>query len=405
MTNIDDLKNEVFVALDDIPTIDTSSLSLLLLADTDHASQVVKDHIASLSFNTLAAIDIVNPITDGVERICLDNYDAVIIHYSIFILKDYFLDAKWRLMLSESTLVKAQIIQDEHRNVAHMIDRQEVLGIDLLFSSLSVDNMRKVYGHRERKDYEVDGKPIYGGRLRDNVITISCLPGYVLPYMLEFSAPELDDREFDIVYRGSSFSYEGGAFGLRKHNLVSNFNRVAADRSLRVNASNIPEDRISGKHWLAFLGSSRGALGLEGGSSLFDIEGDFYRTLLSQLSCQKQIDVDDFFKNLLHAFDYNVVHSTITPRIFEAIAAGTCNILLPGSYRGVLESGRHFFELKDDMSNYQDLVDFLANTSAQKDMVNTAKKEILSRVEYSASNYAAKVASAIQLVIEKKKTN
>ena len=91
MTNIDDLKNEVFVALDDIPTIDTSSLSFLLLADTDHASQVVKDHIASLSYNTLAAIDIVNPITDSVEPICLDNYDAVIIHYSIFILKDYLL--------------------------------------------------------------------------------------------------------------------------------------------------------------------------------------------------------------------------------------------------------------------------------------------------------------------------
>ena len=186
MTNIDDLKNEVFVALDDIPTVDTSSLSLLVLADTDHPSQVVKDHIASLSYNTLAAIDIVNPITDGVERICLDNYDAVIIHYSIFILKDYFLDAKWRLMLSESTLVKAQIIQDEHRNVAHMIDRQEVLGIDLLFSSLSVDNMRKVYGHRERKDSGNAGKPIYGGRLRDNVTTISVFQGMFCPICSNF---------------------------------------------------------------------------------------------------------------------------------------------------------------------------------------------------------------------------
>ena len=184
--------------------------------------------------------------------------------------------------------------------------------------------------------------------------------------------------------------------------MVSNFNRAAADRSLRVNASNIPEDRISGKHWLAFLGSSRGALGLEGGSSLFDIEGDFYRTLMSQLGSQKQIDVDDFLKICcMHLTTMSCIALLLRgflKQSLQALAIFCC----PAATGEFLESGRHFFELKDDMSNYQDLVDFLANTSAQKDMVNTAKKEILSRVEYSASNYAAKVASAIQLVIEKK---
>ena len=95
MTNIDDLQTEVFVSLGDIPSVDTSSLRLLVLADTDHTSQVVRDHIASLFLGTLSKADVVNPIIDVVDSICLENYDAVIIHYSIFILKDYYLDAKW----------------------------------------------------------------------------------------------------------------------------------------------------------------------------------------------------------------------------------------------------------------------------------------------------------------------
>ena len=156
MTNIDDLQTEVFVSLGDIPSVDTSSLRLLVLADTDHTSQVVRDHIASLFLGTLSKADVVNPIIDVVDSICLENYDAVIIHYSIFILKDYYLDAKWRLKLSESKLVKVQIIQDEHRNIAHMIDRQDLLGIDLLFSSLSVDNLKKVYGYRIRNEISDD---------------------------------------------------------------------------------------------------------------------------------------------------------------------------------------------------------------------------------------------------------
>ena len=83
------------------------------------------------------------------------------------------------------------------------------------------------------------------------------------------------------------------------------------------------------RHGKNFLLSSKAVLGAEGGASIFDFDGTVEKNQGVHVVKNPNADFEEVSKKILYPFEGNVVHQTITPRIFESIAFKNALLLLP----------------------------------------------------------------------------
>jgi len=346
-------------------------LRLLFLADSAHVANVVQDHISSIVQGSGHKVTLRNPIVDAAPASLDGDFDAVLVHYSIYILGDYYLPREWASCLRRFGGIKAQIIQDEHRSIDRMKRRMRELGIRLVFSSLDVENMRRVYG--------VGGPP--GGRY------CSTLPGYVPRRFRSLVAPPHSKRPFDIVYRGRTLPPHLGRDAQMKAGIGKLVAPIAARRGLLVDISSEEHDRIYGDAWERFLMSSRATLACEGGASIFDFDGGIARATERFIARNPGAEFEKIWREVLAPYEGNIVHRTITPKIFEAIATRTTLVLFPGRYRDILTPGRHFITLEPDGSNLDEVIDKLQKKDYVEEIADRAWREVLQRPELQFDAY------------------
>jgi hypothetical protein len=85
----------------------------------------------------------------------------------------------------------------------------------------------------------------------------------------------------------------------------------------------------------------------------------------------------------------------ISPRHLEAVMTRTCQVLVVGSYSGVLEPGRHYIPLQDDFSNLDAVLDQLADYDLTQRIADTAYQEIYLPGKYSTPAFAETVRKVI----------
>lgn len=351
-------------------------LKILFLADDQHVANVVVDHIQGFLEFSHHRYTVMNPIHDAAPAPdWLERFDVVLIHYSIYILGDYFLPEAWRALIEKFDGLKAQIIQDEHRSINAMSARMAEFGIAVVFSSLEPGTARKVYK----------------SPLLTRTSFFSCLPGYVAKNFFDFSPPPIADRPLHIVYRGRTLPAFLGRFAQEKFLIGEQMKRVAEKHNLEVDISSSEDVRIYGTAWPRFLMSGRATLGVEGGASIFDFDGSITQSVEHYRSEFPDADFEQIWHALLQQHEGNVVHRTLTPKLFEAIAAKTALILYPGRYRDILEPGRHYIELARDGSNTQEVVGMLRDSLLLQSLVNRAHEEVLSREDVAKRFYVERI--------------
>jgi hypothetical protein len=337
-------------------------LSILLLADDRHEANVVQDHISSIVLESRHNYKVVNPIyTDLSCRFLACTFDVILIHYSLFVLEKYYLSFKWRMYVEKFIGFKAQIIQDECRRIDAMQSSIASLGINVVFSSLAKGVVEKVYAEP----------------LLDDVDFISCLPGYIPEQLLNRSLPQIKDRPYVIIYRGRTLPPQYGRHGQDKYLIAKQMLEVSRKYGLHVDITADEESRIYGADWLSFMMSGRATLGVEGGSSIFDFDGHFEKCITAYLESKPDAEFDQIYEDMLVEHDGILVHKTITPKIFEAIASKTALVLYPGEYRGVLTMNKHYIPLLRDGSNVDDVVEKLLDVELLQKMVDDTYKEIV----------------------------
>jgi hypothetical protein len=347
-------------------------LRVLFLADDKHAANVVLDHVGGIAGLSAHDVRVVNPIHDSVDAaIYGPRFDVILIHYSIFILGDYFLPPPWRDYIQRDSRPKIQIIQDEHRHIERMKSAMANLGICGVLSSLSVENLAKVYG----------------GPLLPRTSFFSCLPGYISPAAHGTSTPRIADRPLDVVYRGRDLPFKLGRLAQEKELIGRNMKAIALAHGLSVDIEWLEGKRIYGEDWLKFLMSGRATLGVEGGATIFDFNDDLDRQIDEYRASHPGAGFEELWQVILAPYEGNVVHATITPKIFESIGLRTALILHPGHYRGVLEPGRHYVVLKPDGSNAADVVAKIRDTSYLQNLVDRTYDDIMHRPALQMSFY------------------
>ena len=358
-------------------------LNLLLLADDRHVANVVQDHIGAFALHSRHYVQVVNPIHANVAPGLIDPLpDAILIHYSIFILGDYYLPAPWREFVRAFPGAKAQIIQDEYRHINAMRARMAELGIGAVFSSLEVGNLPKVY----------EGEALQGTHF------YSCLPGYIADTFKTFAPPPIADRPLDVVYRGRELPFHNGRGVREKIDIGDQMIAIAAEHGLNVDLTSKEVARIYGRSWNDFLMSGRTTLGVEGGVSIFDFDDALDAASKAYVEAHPGAGFEEVWHAVLATYEGNIVHRTITPKHLEAIATKTAMVLYPGRYRGILEPHRHYIPLERDLSNAAEVVRLIRDTAYLQDLVDRTYAELIDRDDLSTRFYVRQVDTVLSQV-------
>lgn len=353
---------------------------VLLLANTSFGRHVVQDHIAAIRGYSRHRVTVVNPTELRLGwSVKWSNFDAVIIHYSICILFDKYLPPPLREFVRRFRGPKIQIIQDECRWVNRMTREIADLGINAVFSSLTLENLPRVYHHDCLR-----GVRFY-----------SSLPGYVAERYLDISVPRIADRRLHLVYRGQQLAPWYGKGAKEKHEIGKHALSMAAKFGLAADIKTREEDRVFGDGWVRHLTLGKAVLGTEGGVSVFDFDESAEKGAREYMALHPEASWDEVWERVVRPYEGNIVHRTITPRIFESILCRTALVLYPGDFRGHLEPWQHYIPLARDASNESEVARLLRDDSYLQKLVDRAHAHVVADPALQFAHYVAAIDVAI----------
>ena len=379
--NTVDDKNRRFFDLREVPRLfqqPARSLRVLLLADDKHPANAVQDHIRSFSEYSSHSIAIVNTrFVRSAANYDPDDFDVLVIHYSIFILEQTYFPAEWQHFVENFMGVVSVIHEDEYQRVNEFRAAFKKLGVAAVFSCLdSVDTLEKVYS----EELEIDSSFYF-----------CCLPGYIPNSIFNLNYPPISNRTFHIVYRGRTLPPELGRFAQEKKLIGDQMTEIARSHGLRCDISSNENERIYGESWPLFLMSGKAMLGVEGGASIFDFEGAVKASVADFRGSNPDASFDEIWNAVLAPYEGNVEFRTITPKFFEAIAAGTALVLYPGRYNDILVADRHYIPLERDGSNADEVVRKLLDDDYLQKMADRTRAEVLYNPELNTRFYIEQI--------------
>lgn len=348
-------------------------LSVLLLCDAarGHAATVL-DQIAAFRRYSRHRFAIFNPLRVARSRsLDLDEFDVVVIHYSIFVISDAHLAPSFREKLRAFRGPKIQLIQDDYRRIDEMAAMMRQLEIDVLYTLYPEREIHRVWGESRLPGVEVR----------------SYLAGYVSENLLAIPNRPIEERPIDIGYRGRVVPFWLGWLGQEKVWIGRGVLERAADYGLRCDIAWREEDRIYGRHWIEFLRSCKANLGTESGASITDFDGSVERAVKAYLVARPTADFLEVHREVLLPHEDNVRINVISPRIFEAAALGTGLILFPGEYSGIVEPWVHYLPLAKDFSNMAEVVEALRDLAGMKARLARARADLIDSGRFSFERF------------------
>jgi hypothetical protein len=164
-------------------------------------------------------------------------------------------------------------------------------------------------------------------------------------------------RTIDVGYRTVPAKPYLGRHAMLKAGLADAVAERAPSRGLRVDLSTRAEDTFYGDDWYRFLATCRYTVGVEGGASILDRDGSVQACVDAQ---PPGLTFDELEAKCFPGRDGELALFAISPRHLEACATRTVQILVEGSYSGVLQPGVHYLELKRDLSNLDAVLETVA---------------------------------------------
>lgn len=344
-------------------------LSILLLCDDNrnHAGTIL-DHISAFLKFSKHDVQIFNPRNlNGSFFLSLDEFDVVVIHYSLVIISNHYLAPSFRKKIHRFKGLKIQFIQDDYRWVDEMASMMRYLGIHILYTLVPASQIPRIW----------DETRLPG------VVKINTLAGYVPHSWTNLCPPPLRERPLDVVYRGRVLPYWLGRLGQDKVHIAQGFLQYAAPYGLKCDIGWQEQDRIYGQAWIDFLCSSKAVLGTESGASITDFDSSLEKRVDKYLAEHPDADFEEVHREILAPFEGNVPINVISPRIFEAVALRTALVLFPGEYSGVIQPWIHYIPLEKDFSNINEVVSKLRDIDFLNAMIERAYCDLINSGKYS----------------------
>lgn len=318
------------------------------------------------------------------EGFDFDAFDFMVIHYSIIPSLPGFLSGGLVERIRRFKGLKLQMIQDDFRMNSLLVRFIKQCGIDVVYTVAPPLAAKALYSDK------VPGLDVE-----------TYLTGYISNWLkLEEPIP-LRKRSYDVGYRGRKYPYWFGQPVIDKVELADVVAKKLARNGLRCNFSTREKDRVYGRAWVDFLRSCRAIFGMETDMHYVDRQGylhHWYDTM-EKLYGPKRWDGKEalqypFFKE--HAQPVPSPLAVIPPRVFETIAVRSANVLVEGQYSGIIEPWRHYIPLKKDLSNVNDVIRALRDTSLLIDVTSVAFAEIAQNRTYTYEGFADQIDGTIE---------
>lgn len=268
---------------------------------------------------------------------------------------------------------KVAIPQDDYIHTTALRDFIREFAVDRLLSCAPESEWRTIYGDL------VDGPTRF----------TRVLPGYLEPTTLrriDRLRPSVRERTIDIGYRAWRPDYSLGRQALQKARVGEAFASAAVERGLRADISLRDEDTILGDDWYRFMLRCRWMIGVEGGASLLDPDGSVRERTAAYRGTNPAASFEEVEAACFPGLDGSVNLVSISPRHLEACATGTAQVLVAGSYNGILEPDLHYIPLRPDLGNVGDVIMRLHDDGLRDRIAARAYADIVAsgRFEYAA---------------------
>lgn len=291
-------------------------------------------------------------------------FKAIVLHYSLFGGAGYHLGPRFLDYLDRSIdAYKIAFFQDEHQHCRGrfaFIDRHR---LDCIYTLVEPAQLDATY----RAHTKVDK-------------LVTTIPGYASDSLREAArrfARADAARTIDIGYRARPLAFFMGRGAQEKVGIAQGFVERARGRGLRLDIASGEEDRLYGADWHRFLGNCRGALGVEAGVSVFDLEDQAHDGCDRFLAANPGADFETVHREVLAPYEDRVFYRTISPRHFEAAAFRVCQILFEGRYSGILEPMVHYLPLRKDFSNFDEILRLFGDPAVRRELTDNAHRDLI----------------------------
>lgn len=363
----------------------SAQMNVLLLCSVPPASAgTTHDHVDALRRHSAHRVMCFPYLGEGADRLPrdleLDRFDAIVIHYSVYLLADRHLGPADRERIAAFPGVKLLFLQDEYRQIDRVTALIAGLGIDVLFTCVPGPEVGKVY--------PPDRLPA--------LTVISNLTGYVSAAQLGMRVARIAQRPVDVGYRARVPPFWLGRLSAEKWQIATRFLEAVQGTGLKCDISQREEDRIYGKRWPQFVSSCKAMLGVESGASVFDFDGSIQRDVEAFMAENPQAGFEEVESRFLRAHEGRIRLNQISPRCFEAAALRTAMVLYEGEYSGILKPWRHYVPLCKDFSNIDEVVAAIKDERKLQEIADRAYEEIALNPQWSYEAFAGRFDAALQ---------
>lgn len=317
-------------------------------------------------------------VTRGAELdFDLDDFDAVLNSYCARHCIEGYVSAHYVEQLRRFRGVKIMAVQDEYENT-HILRRAiQDIGFHVILTCVPQASVSFVYP-----------KEFCPGTQFETVLT-----GYVPENMpSRESALALAERPIVIGYRGGHLDGRYGRLGFEKGLIGQKVRAICEARGIPHDIEWDAEKRLYGRSWYSFLRSCRVALGSESGSNVFDFDGSIARKCAEISAAQDGRSASyEQMRPYTEGREHEVEMGQISPRIFEAAAAGTAMVLFEGSYSNAIEPWTHYIPLKKDFSNIDDVLAKVEDLAFLAEMADRAYDHLIASGKFSYRTFVSRV--------------
>lgn len=303
-------------------------------------------------------------------------FDLVIFTWSYlasrFMREEYLENLKYLDFIKNLSCPKVVMPQDEFSHSDLLNYTINYFNINNVFSVSPSSEWSKIYSRVDIKS--IHFKQLLTGYIEDSLIK-------KIEKLKKRYKSEL--HSIDIGYRSGAAAY-WGRFNLIKFELAEKFIEYAKKNNISYDIKFGWENFLIGNDWYRFLLKCRFIPGVEGGSSIIDWDGSIVSAVQKFVKDNPDANYDEVELNCIPKGKDGEIHVVaLSPRHLEACLTKTCQILIKGSYNGVLIPGKHFIELEPDFSNMKDVLMKMNDEALRKSIVEQAYSDIVLSNKYS----------------------
>ncbi len=336
----------------------------------------IEEHLKSFALFSKHSISYISACQGSICAVDLNVFDILVIHYSVrvsvrnsnFMLSPEYVDA-----VKNFGGFKILFIQDEYdsTNIAHSWIAE--LGIHTVYSCVPPQYKEVIY-------------PTIKFPFVDFTSTLT---GYVpIAKSRHKKYKKTSDRPILIGYRGRVLPYWYGTLGQEKLEIGVKVKEYCLSKNLPVDIEWEETKRIYGQDWYQFLMNCRATLGTESGSNVFDFDGTIRNEIEKKLEKNTYLSFEDIYETHIKPHE-KIRMNQISPKIFEAILFKTALILFEGEYSGVLIPYIHYFPLKKDFSDLEEVIVKIQDDKLVDEMTQRAYTDIIQSKKYSYEKFIA----------------